>query len=429
MSNQHTSGWKKQELDLLIKSELPSVEVAAQLGRSPSSVRAKRLWLRKAKKIPGLKLDAVLTPPNLENDKVIADNAYWRNQYRVLETEYKKSLSENVVVDRLIADIKSMAPTSYKALPAGGPVRLSKIERQTPESAVLLLSDTHVGKVVRKEQTLGFSEYNFPTFLARLKYVETTVLSILESHTTAPVDELVLPLLGDMLDGALAHGSEAGQRNVVFNQFYGAAHALALFVRNIASRVPKIRIVTVVGNHTRWGTQKKMPTENRYSNLDMFLYAMIQALTKDIPNVEWTLDEQPFSVFKVQGWTFFASHGDNLKGGDKALGIPSHAMARQMNATTQLFHKHGDAVPHYYVCGHFHRAIQLPTGLGDITVNGGFPGLDGYALDGNFNPVDPTQVFFRVHPKYGKIAEYKLQLKYADLSKPNYELPSKFRCE
>lgn len=424
-----TTPWPANHLALVQDESKSVAEIARLTGRTAKSVKSKRYRLRKnAKKAaaaPAKKAPTAL--PNHLEDKTEKDNSYWHDRYKILDREYQKSLKQNVLIDRLIADIKEIAPLSYTPAPKQllGPA----IKNQTPESAVLLFSDTHVGKVVRSAQTLGFSEYNFAIFLARLKYLENRVISILRGHTTAPIAELVIAMLGDMLDGALAHGSEGGLRNVVFNQFYAAGHAIAQFFRNLAAVVPTLRIVTTVGNHTRWGTQKKMPTENRYSNFDHFLYAYIQALTKDIPNIKWTLDEQPFSIFKVQGWTFFGSHGDNLKGGDAAFGIPVHSVARQVNTTTQLFYKHGAEVPHYFVCGHHHRAIQLPTGLGDVTVNGAFPGLDNYALDGNFNPVDPAQVFFRVHPKYGKVAEYKLQLKHADVSKPTYELPAGFMCE
>jgi hypothetical protein len=362
-----------------------------------------------------------------DEDRVVANQEFWRSEYQRLRKDYNALLKEVAVVDRLVDLAREMAPTSYLPNPPFLPEAVNTAE--TPESAMLLFGDAHVGKKVDPNQTLGLSEYNFRVFLNRLKYLETRVISILRSHTTAPLDELVVAMLGDMLDGALSHGVEAGQANPLFDQSYSAAHAIAQFLRNLAAFVPILRIKTCVGNHTRWQNQKKMPTENRYSNLDMFLYAHIEALTRDIPNIQWSLDKQPFAVFEVQGFTFFAAHGDHWKGGDKAFGIPVHAMARQVNATTQLMHKYQLAVPHYYVSGHLHREIKIPTGLGDITVNGGFPGLDGYALSGNFNPVDPTQKFFRIHPIYGKGAEYSLALKFA----PNYEeapynVPTTFVC-
>jgi len=414
-STRKNSSWTDEDLSVLSDLTLTDAEAAEMLGRSLRAVSTQRYKMRRSR---GHVVEA-----DIAREKASA--TYWKDQFLKLERQYKQAIRDLAVVDRLVENLTNIAPVGYDPAP---PVRLPKRKarsKQTPESAVLMLTDTHVGKVVEPSQTLGFGCYNFPMFLARLKRLEHSVISILTDHTTAPLNELVIWMGGDMLDGALAHGAEAGQKNTKFNQFYGAGHAFAQFIRNLSALVPKIRIETSVGNHTRWDNQRKMPTENRYSNLDQFLYAYVEALTANFTNVVWHLDTQPFAVFDVEGWTFHASHGDHLKGGDKAFGIPLHAMGRQVNTTTQLFHKHDQSVPHYYLVGHLHRDIQIPTGLGDITVNGGFPGLDNYSLTGNFNPCDPVQKFFKVHPKYGKTAAYTIHLKYADLDAPTYELPNK----
>lgn len=356
-----------------------------------------------------------------------AGNAVWQKRYNVLLGKYNKAVEETSVVQALVAEALEAAPKSYTSAPA---IHSRAAGRGSPQSAVLMFSDTHIGQTITPEQTLGFGGYNFPIFLAQLKHMEGSVLSIVENHQRVPTDELVVAMLGDMLHGALLHGAEAAQRNTLFTQFYAGGHAIAQFLRNVARAFPVVRIQTVVGNHPRWQNQHKMPTTNRYSNLDLFLYSFIQALTKDIKNIHWDLNQQPFSIFDVKGWVFHASHGDHLRGGDKMLGIPNHAFGRQTSTTTQLFVKHGQRCPNYYLTGHLHRGITLPHALGSILVNGGFPGLDGYALNENFNPVDPSQRFFFVHPKYGKTAEYELSLKFAKVTeKAPYDIPAGFPCE
>ncbi len=421
--------WTAEEL-ALFDGTLTDNEIATKTKRSIGSVigaRSRSGGKAKAALKPRPSPEEVEEAP-YEEDRAGASNEVWKKRYSQLSHKYARALQEASVVEQLVAEISDLAPLSYSSLP---PVkRVRPAGASTAQSAVLLLSDTHVGKVVEPEQTLGFGEYNFNVFLARLKYLEESTISIIQNHTTMQIDELVVALLGDMLDGALNHGVEAGQRSTLFSQYYGAAHAIAQCIRNIAAHVPKVRIKTVVGNHTRWMNQRKMPTENRFSNLDMFLYALIEALTKDIKNVAWDLDCQPFSIFEVQGWTFHAAHGDHWRGGDKALGIPNHAIGRELSTKTQLFAKHKRQAPHYYVTGHLHRSIQLPHALGDVTINGGFPGLDNYSLAENFNPVDPTQRLFFVHPKYGKTAEYILGLKFAkvDTFAP-YTIPPGFPIE
>ncbi|NOS67025.1 MAG: hypothetical protein HOO67_01515 [Candidatus Peribacteraceae bacterium] len=425
--------WTQAENDLLA-SNLTDERVAEKTGRTPAAIRGKRQRMRALalKKLSSPAADAPATaesettPTTFEQDKENVGATHWKREYDSLYGKYQTALKQASVSDQLVELAASLAPKSYDPRPL---VAQSPRGAGSNQSAVLLLSDTHVGQVISPDQTLGFGGYNFATFLARLKRLENAVTSILQDHTTTDTDELVVCLGGDMIDGALNHGAEAKQKNTLFCQFYGAGHALAQFIRNLSAQVPKLRVKCVVGNHPRWQNQHKMPTDNRYSNLDAFLYAYIQALTKDLTLVEWTLDKQPFSLFDVQGFLFHLSHGDHLRGGDKALGIPNHAVGRMVSSTNQLYGKHNQASPHYYLLGHMHRGIVLPHARGSVIVNGGFPGLDGFGLMNGFSPVDPSQLLFFVHPKYGKTATYDIALKFADTDAPApYEIPGEFDC-
>jgi hypothetical protein len=97
-----------------------------------------------------------------------------------------------------------------------------------------------------------------------------------------------------------------------------------------------------------------------------------------------------------------------------------------VSSTTQLYGKHDQPSPHYYLMGHMHRGIQLPHERGSVLVNGGFPGLDGYGLTNGFSPVDPSQLFFFVHPKFGKTATYDIQLKFGNHH--GFTIPGEFPC-
>lgn len=424
--------WTQAENDLLA-SNLTNERVAEKTGRTAAAIRGKRQRMRAValKKLSSPETAAVpagtvaqAEPTTFEQDKDKVGAGYWKREYDSLFSKYQNALKQASVSDQLVELASSLAPKSYEPRPE---VAQSPRGKGTNQSAVLLLSDTHVGQIITKEQTLGFGEYNFSTFLARLKFLETGVTSILQDHTTTRIDELVLCLGGDMIHGALNHGAEAAQPNTLFEQFYGAGHALAQFIRNLSAVVPKVRVYCTVGNHPRWQNQHKMPTDNRFSNLDLFLSSYVEALTKDLSTVFWSLDKQPFTLFDVQGFKFLLSHGDSLKGGDKSLGIPNHAVGRSISSTTQLFGKYGETSPHYFLTGHLHRSIVLPHAKGEFIINGGFPGLDSYGLAGGFSPVDATQTFFLVHPRFGKTASYSIQLKFAVVSEvPPYSLPQTF---
>ncbi|GEM88174.1 hypothetical protein [Meiothermus granaticius] len=339
-----------------------------------------------------------------------------RARVKTLEREYERALQEVNLIDRLIDRVMEAAPLSYQPLGRYvAPLRNPK----TPVSKLLMLSDTHVGKVVEPDQTLGYGGYNTEIFVDRLAALEDAVLSILEGHTANPVEQLVVVMLGDMLDGALSHANEADQTLTLFDQWFTASHALAQFLRNLAAHVPVMDVYTAVGNHTRWQNQRKMPSVNRYSNLDHFLYHHIAALTRDVRNICWHLDKQPFAVFAVQGWTFMAGHGEHLRGGDRALGIPAHAVNRHVNTQTQLALKAGRPVPAYHLFGDKHKSVNLPHALGEVVFNGSFVGVDNYALASGFTPVPPTQELFEVHPRYGRTGIYPLKLQHATLGGGN----------
>lgn len=392
--------------------------IAHAMGRSCVSVERKLARL-------GITLgDAPVK--TLEEDRQAVDESHWRRAHQELAKKYAALLKEQTLVDRLVADVKEVAPVSYKAAPS---ISVRKIHTKSkPQSAVLALSDTHIGAHVEPGQTLTFGKYNFDIFLARLKYLEESVISIVKGHVNAPVPELVVAMLGDMLDGALNHSNECGQLNPMFNQFYAGGHALAQFLRNLAPHFPEVRVYDVVGNHARFQNQHRMPTVNKHSNFDKFLYAFVQSLVRDIPNIKWDLIAQPFQTFEVNGFHFFAGHGETLRGGDKMLGIPNHAVGRLVSTVTQLNNKHDLRAPNYYLFGHLHRNISLPHATGDVIINGGFVGVDGYGLNEMFTPADPMQKLFFVHPQYGKTAAYDISLKFAEeTAAAPYDIPGEFK--
>lgn len=411
--------WTEQELKELNRLKAAGLKVdqiAERLGRTKKAVEIKTDHLPKYDPLP-VQIDP--------QEKFRVD--YWRKRAVELEKALKEAQESKTAVEVLCEHVLEMAPRSYSPVPAVVRDCALKVSHSSPQSAVLAFSDTHIGSVVTPKQTLGMGNYNFEVFLRRLKRLERSVHSITKDHTATPISELVVPILGDMLDGALTHSAESGQPNTILSQFYAGGHAIAQFLRNLSTIAP-LRLYGCVGNHTRWQNQHRMPSKNRNSNYDMLLYMFVEALTRDIPNIRWNLNWQPFAVFDVQGYTIYCGHGDNLRGGDKALGIPSHSMGRMVSTTSQLFTRDNKQAPHYYLVGHLHRPISIPHSRGEVIVNGAFPGIDGYALGEYFNSSYPSQKFWLMHPKFGRSATYDLRLDLGDDTPHGYTLPEEFTC-
>lgn len=351
---------------------------------------------------------------------------YWKRVATEAQRKLAAGQHDRTAVEQLVAAAHELAPKAYVPHSTFRPS--FKSGKSSPQSAVLMLSDTHIGQVIQPDQTLGLGNYGFEIFLRRLARLERSVFSIVQDHTTTGVPEIVVAMLGDMLHGNLQHAVEAGQANTLFTQFYNAGHAVAQFLRNLSALAP-VRVETAVGNHTRMPNQHKMPTDNRYSNFDQVFYAYVQALLRDCPRVSVNLTKQPFALFEVAGHAFFAGHGDHLKGGDAILGIPNHALGRNLSNTSQNFNAVGKKFPSYFMFGHFHRPITLPHANGEVLINGGFPGTDGYSLMSAFNSSKPSQKFFLMHPKFGKSASYDIRLDFGDTQPHNYSLPAGFECK
>lgn len=414
--------WTEQEVKELTRLKATGIGttlIAEKLGRTKKSVEIKLDHLPK---------DQTARPVvDQVPDDAPARAEFWKKRAAEMERALNKAQESQTAVEMLCEHVLDMAPRSYSPAPAIVRDCSLKVGHSSPQSAMLAFSDTHIGAVVKPQQTLDMGNYNFEIFLRRLNRLERSVESILKDHTTTQISELVIPILGDMLDGALSHSAESGQPNTILTQFYAGGHAIAQFLRRLSVLAP-LRLYGCVGNHTRWQNQHRMPTKNRNSNYDMLLYMFVEALTRDIPRIKWTLDWQPFAVFDVQGYTFYCGHGDNLRGGDKALGIPSHSMGRMVSTTSQLFTRSGKQAPDYYLVGHLHRPISVPHSRGEVIVNGAFPGIDGFALNEYFNASWPSQKFWLMHPKFGRSATYDLRLDRGDNDPHTYVLPEGFDC-
>jgi predicted MPP superfamily phosphohydrolase len=338
---------------------------------------------------------------------------------------YQDLLKRVAVEDRMVGDFSTALQAS---LQAGfwqvkiAPARPSpRVAHRSVESAVLTVSDCHCGKVIEPKHTLGFGHYNPRVYLDRLKHLETTVLTLMDQHIRSHVDRLYVLFLGDLVEGQLDHAEEIPQRTLMADQALLAISSLWQFLANLSRTVP-LEVYGVGGNHARWPNQKKPPTAGRWSNWDMVVLGALEAMAQatGLDRVRFHLGEGAFEVFNIGPWRVKIGHGDHLKGGDKAMAIPAHAIGREINATTQRYASRNEQAPDYYLVGDKHRHLSVPTARGRYMINGAFFEADEYAMTSNFTPGRPHQQFFGLHPKVGQTWTYPIWL---DLAPSGNALP------
>ncbi len=179
-------------------------------------------------------------------------------------------------------------------------------------SLVIVLSDNHFGK---KTETFNLE-------VARARTLSMTQNIINTTGTPNNVDEVVLVLAGDEVEGEDIYANQNGGLECpVIYQAKAAAEAywdLALDLR--ATFQCKVRVVTCPGNHGRMSKSADIR-----SNWDNVVYMMIKVLVDQNPelDIEMDLNFDEFALFEVKGKLGCAYHY-----GTKHLGTP--AMTNKM---------------------------------------------------------------------------------------------------
>ena len=282
--------------------------------------------------------------------------------------------------------------------------------RTDPMTAVLVVSDAHIGQIVCPQETGQFGCYNPWVTLARVRHLELEVASILSER---PVEKLLVLFAGDLIHGRLGHSLE--EDSVPISQQVDLAmHLFFHFVTGLSSHACRIEVHGVCGNHGRFPAQRKMPTERRFSNFDTIFYNSLAALCEHsgLENVRFAESVAPRTVIDVGAHRLQLQHGDQVRGGIFA----AMGMSKEVTHSTLRHAQNGRKAVDYYICGDKHTPTSLSFGKSSWIVNGSFVGPDNFGL--NFAAAPPSQTLFFLHPVRGKCETHEIRLDFAPLSIP-----------
>lgn len=433
----HWTEKDKQNVARLVGEGKSTEQIAKHYKKTPGSVRGicRRLGIALEKRLP--KVLHSVASSTVDQDRERTRAKLQAEEHQAAVKKYHQVLREQELDDRVVEIFQTSIDEAYGTSFNISVRPYQKVYRgeSVEEDAVLVISDTHVGKLVEPNETNGFGLYNPLRYLAKLEHLENIVSHILQERNgcklSNPIRHLHVMLLGDLVDGMLNHAEEIPGHTYVSQQVHLAAVSLFQTIARLAQIVDRVSVYGIGGNHARWPNQKKPPTTGRFSNLDTIVLEWLQSLfdVSPVKNVSFRLERSLHQIIDIQGTRLCVSHGDHLKGGDKAMGVPIHAIAREINSMTQRLAARGQQVPRYYIVADKHKRIELPTARGSFMVNGAFPGTDGYSLSGGFSETLPEQLFFGLHPRIGKSWSYNLNVgddmvpvrKLKDL---NFQLPT-----
>jgi hypothetical protein len=321
-----------------------------------------------------------------------------------LKADRKKLLDRIIAAEDLRATVFDLA----RAIEAPAVIAPASGDRRGGRrSAILHVSDVHCGEAVDLHEMDGLNSYSLDICRARLERLFQTTASLLTDHWKGdPVDEIVVCLGGDMIDGNLREESRRGGALPVVPSVKMVSEMTAggLAFLRAAVGVP-IRVYTSPGNHSRL-TPKPHVAEGAIDNLDMLVSWGIEKMLAGDPGVRFYYTGSGEALFNVYGWKFLLQHGHEGAGGTGGLYGPIYKQVRGMYRSHVSYARRGRGF-HFVLQGHDHTASKIPFGF----ANGSVVGYNPYAMRAlKADPAPASQNLLVVEEKRGVITYQEIFL-------------------
>ncbi len=314
---------------------------------------------------------------------------YLRNRI----TELNK-LNKNLL--RTAGEQKEMAATVAESVRATAPFPKYSYSRpkksKSSISAVIMLSDWHIGEVIQANETEGFGQYDFEIAQDRLFNILTAFINWIDVQRSAYlIDSCAVFSVGDMISG------DIHQELMVTNEFpipVQAAKAGLLLgeaIRRIASHFKTVDVYEIgADNHSRL-TKKPQAKQAAQNSMSYLVHTIANCVTEKHTNVKPHLAKGIKQVATVAGSRFLLEHENTVKAW---MGIPYYGMQRERGreAIKRM------NTPHtfdYLACGHWHVPGLIE---GSMITNGSLSGTSEYDHSCGRH-ANPCQMAFLVHPK------------------------------
>ena len=281
----------------------------------------------------------------------------------------EKSVGSKLIHDeafiKAISNIPKVNLTPYKA----------KAKQKTNRILNLVISDTHFGSNLKKEETGGL-DYGTLEEARRLAKVVKDTCDYKKQYRSET--KLNIMLLGDLINGSL-HDARDGAP--LAEQICRTIFLLNQAIAQFAASFPDVEVHCATGNHGRNKSRHHNRAVNqKWDSNETIIYYAIKEANKHLKNVKINIPKTPFSVVEVFGKKMLATHGDTVfNAGYPGSSINTKQIETQINKfNATLSDKDEYAVT---IIGHVHigSVTHLSNGTVSIT-NGATIPSDEYAV-------------------------------------------------
>ena len=341
-------------------------------------------------------------------EKYKGEAKYWK---KVAESALKQEAKKELLIDA----VKKFTP-SYKSVqkykirkPKG------KVRAASAQSMIAPLADTHIGDNVEADEMVGLNSYNIDIFNKSLYGWATQVLTLAElRRNSVEIDELVIPMLGDMISGDIHMELALTNNDHNMGQMIRGANLIAQALMFLAPHFDKVRVPCVVGNHGRM--TRKPPMKNKYMDWDYMLYQWVSVFCRNQKNIEFHIPKSFMTSVEVKNRNILVSHGDFVNGAGSGTAISKGILnmrnilqfRKGLQDEIGKLRNEEIGLPEYFdsvLIGHFHRIDEIDIGTGAIHICGCMKGGDEFAMQRVQAINKPRQLALYYHPKYGEIGK------------------------
>ena len=282
-------------------------------------------------------------------------------KYRDLLSAYRKKLRDEARLEVMFDTIKDCVK-DLKTLPQvtyfNTQERVSIMKRgETPNEAVLLLSDLHIGV----ECDNFYNQYNSTIASERMSILVANVIDYCQRNR---VQRLNILNLGDLIHGIIHVSARVEQEMDVINQVMVASEILSQSLNLLQNAAPEVIYRSVVDNHSRVVANKNehIEKENLSRLIDWYVQERLKGTRIKFVNDNIDIGLGKFDLLNGKKIAFSHGHEDNL----------STTFQNFVGATKEYID---------YICmGHFHCEKMKSFQDAKVIVNGSIVGTEQYAL-------------------------------------------------
>ena len=262
-----------------------------------------------------------------------------------------------------------------------------------PVTAVLLLSDWHVGEYIDVEMVEGTNTYDLEVAGRRVRLLCSKFCNWI-AESLRPINEIRILVLGDMISGNIHKELIATNECPVPAQIVEAANLLSELIANISGLGIPVGVDFITpDNHSR--RSKKYQFKEAGQNSDNFLVGVITRL-KLSSCVDFRIWHQIYKRIEVGRCAYLCGHGHTVKGW---AGFPYYGIDRFVAKESWVRMQEDNGGFDKLCLGHWH----VPMHSVKYNIGGSLSGTN--ELDhacGRFS--HPCQVAWLIHPDHGEYA-------------------------